>query len=178
MANVTVFCAGSSGNRDVHIDAARRLGAALATRGHTLVYGGASTGLMGIVADAALGAGGKVIGILPGVLEKREIAHRGLTELKIVGSLAERKELLLGLADAIVALPGGLGTLDELFEAATFAQIGIRTFPIGVVNVEGYYDHLLSFLDRATEDGLLQKAYRALVRAAPTPEALLDSFGL
>jgi len=178
MANVTVFCAGATGNRDVHVDAAKRLGLALAARGHTLVYGGASTGLMGIVADAALSAGGKVIGILPGVLEKREIAHRGLTELKIVGSLAERKELLLGLADAIVALPGGLGTLDELFEAATFAQIGIRAFPIGVVNVEGYYDLLLAFLDRATEDGLLQKQFRALVQSATTPEALLHSFGI
>ncbi len=178
MSHVTVFCAGSSGNRPVHIDAAARLGTAIASRGHSLVYGGANGGLMGVVADAALAAGGKVIGILPGVLEKREIAHRGLTELHIVASLAERKDMLLGLADAIVALPGGLGTLDELFEAATWAQIGLKTFPVGAVNVEGYYDHLLAFLDRATEDGLLQPPYRRLVQTAPTPEALLDLLGM
>ncbi len=178
MPHVTVFCAGSSGHLPVHIDAAARLGAAIASRGHTLVYGGATYGLMGIAADAALAAGGRVIGILPAVLEKREIAHRGLTELRIVASMAERKDVLLGLADAVVALPGGLGTLDELFEAATWAQIGIKTFPIGAVNVQGYYDHLFAFLDRATEDGLLQPQYRALVKAAPTPEALLDLLGM
>lgn len=178
MPNVTVFCAGSSGNHEAHRDAAVRLGKAIASRGHTLVYGGATGGLMGLVADAALGAGGKVVGVLPEVLERRELAHRGLTELRIVRSLAERKDLLLGLADAVVSLPGGLGTLDELFEAATWAQIGLKTFPIGVVNVDGYYDSLLAFLDRAAADGLLLPQYRALVRAAPTAEGLLDAFGL
>lgn len=178
MASVTVFCAGSPGIHPHHQNAASRLGTAIAARGHTLVYGGASVGLMGIVADAALAAGGKVVGILPAMLERREIGHRGLTELRIVETLAARKELLLGMADAVVALPGGLGTLDELFEAATWAQLETKAFPIGVVNTEGYYDHLLAFLDRATDDGLLMPRYRALVKAAPTPEALLDAFGL
>jgi uncharacterized protein (TIGR00730 family) len=178
MSNVTVFCAGSSGHHEAHRDAAVQLGKAIASRGHTVVYGGASVGLMGLVADAALGAGGKVVGILPELLEKRELAHRGLTELRIVGSMSERKDLLLGLADAVVSLPGGLGTLDELFEAATWAQLGLKTFPIGVINVDGYYDGLLSFLDRATADGLLLPQYRALVRAAPTAEGLLDALGM
>lgn len=178
MSNVAVFCAGGPGHVEAHREAAARLGAAIAARGHVVVYGGASVGLMGIVADAALGAGGKVIGILPAVLEKREIAHHGLTELKIVASLAERKDLMLGLADAVVSLPGGLGTLDELFEAATWAQLGMKTFPIGVVNVNGYYDGILSFLDRAAEDGLLLPQYRKLVQAAPTSEGLLELLGL
>jgi uncharacterized protein (TIGR00730 family) len=178
VSHVTVFCAGSPGVHAAHREAASRLGREIAVRGHTLVYGGASVGLMGTVADGALAAGGRVIGILPVLLKQREIAHAGLTELRIVESLAERKEQLLGLADAVVALPGGLGTLDELFEAATWAQLGMRAFPIGVVNVDGYYDGLLSFLDRAAHEGLLQPAYRALVRAAASPEALLDSFGL
>lgn len=178
MPYITVFCAGSPGNHPPHQDAAARLGAAIAARGHTLVYGGAIGGLMGIVADSALAAGGKVIGVLPEVLEQRELAHKGLTELRIVSTLAKRKDHLLGIADAIVALPGGLGTLDELFEAATWAQIGLKAFPIGVVNVNGYYDALLAFLDRATHDGLLLPKYRGLVRAAPTPEALLDALGM
>lgn len=178
MSHVTVFCAGSPGNTPVHLEAAVRLGQAIASRGHVLVYGGACLGLMGAVADAALAAGGQVIGILPKVLEGREIAHLSLTELKIVASLAERKELLLGLADAVVTLPGGFGTLDELFEAATWAQLNMKTFPIGIVNVNGYYDHLFQFLDRAVEDGLLQARYRDFIRSAPSPEALLDSFGL
>lgn len=178
MPHITVFCAGSSGHGPTHLEVASRLGKAIAARGHTLVYGGAAVGLMGAVADAVLAGGGKVIGILPRVLEQREVAHRGLTELKIVGSLAERKDLLLGLADAVVALPGGLGTLDELFEAATWAQLGLKACPIGVVNVDGYYDHLLRFLDRAAEDGLLQPQYRAFIQTAPSPEALLDAFGL
>jgi len=178
MSHVTVFCAGSPGHGRTHLEAANRLGKAIASRGHVLVYGGAALGLMGAVADAALSAGGQVIGILPRVLQLREIAHRGLTELKIVESLAERKDLLLGLADAVVALPGGLGTLDELFEAATWSQLGLKTCPIGVVNVDGYYDHLLLFLDRAQQDGLLMPQYRVFIRTAPTPEALLDAFGL
>ena len=178
MANVTVFCAGSAGNHPAHIDSARRLGTAIASRGHTLVYGGASGGLMGTLAEAALAAGGRVIGILPQVLEKREIGHPRLTELRIVASMAERKNLLLDMADAVVALPGGLGTLDELFEAATWAQIGLKSFPIGAVNIDGYYDHLFAFLDRAANDGLLQLPYRGLVKQATTPEAVLDLLGM
>ncbi|MEZ4301725.1 MAG: TIGR00730 family Rossman fold protein [Polyangiaceae bacterium] len=178
MAHVTVFCAGNPGNNPAHQEAARELGQAIAARGHTLVYGGANGGLMGIVADSALGAGGKVIGVLPRVLEEREIAHRGLTELKIVHTLAERKDVLLGLADAVVSLPGGLGTLDELFEAATWGQLSLKDFPIGVVSTEGYYDHLMTFLDRAEKDGLLLPQYRKLIQSAPTPTALLDAFGI
>ncbi|MFO0590119.1 MAG: TIGR00730 family Rossman fold protein [Polyangiaceae bacterium] len=178
MANITVFCAGAAGNHPAHQEAAKRLGTSIATRGHTLVYGGASGGLMGILAESALAAGGRVIGILPQVLEKREIGHPRLSELRIVASMAERKNMLLDLADAVVALPGGLGTLDELFEAATWAQIGLKTFPIGAVNIDGYYDHLFAFLDRAAQDGLLQLPYRGLVRSASTPEAVLDLLGM
>ncbi|MBK8255396.1 MAG: TIGR00730 family Rossman fold protein [Polyangiaceae bacterium] len=178
MANITVFCAGNPGNLPIHPLAAQSLGTAIAKRGHTLVYGGANGGLMGAVADATLAAGGKAVGILPKVLEKREIAHTGLTDLRVVESLSERKDLLLGMADAVVTLPGGLGTLDELFEAATWAQLNLKNFPIGVINTLGYYDHLLWFLDRAVTDGLLLPHYRALIQSADTPEALLDLFQL
>lgn len=178
MANITVFCAGNPGKLTAHVDAAKSLGSAIAGRGHTLVYGGANSGLMGAVADAALSAGGKVVGILPKVLEKREVAHTGLTELRIVESLSERKDLLLGMADAVATLPGGLGTLDELFEAATWAQLTLKNFPIGVINTLGYYDQLLAFLDRAEADGLLLAHYRKLILSAPTPDALLDLFGV
>lgn len=178
MACVTVFCAGNPGKNPIFTEAAARLGRAVAARGHTLVYGGARGGLMGTVADSALGAGGKVVGVLPRVLQEREIAHKGLTELRLVETLAQRKELLLGMADAVVALPGGLGTLDELFEAATWAQLSMKAFPIGVVSTAGYYDDLLRMLDHAEEEGLLLAQYRRLVVAEPTPEALLDRFAL
>ncbi len=178
MANITVFCGGNPGNKPAHQKAAAELGAEIANRGHTLVYGGASVGLMGIVADAALAASGKVIGILPEVLEKREIAHTGLTELRIVKSLAERKDLLLNLADAVVSLPGGFGTLDELFEAATWVQLGMKRFPMGLVNVDGFYDDLLSFLDRAVTDGLLMPDYRRAIVSAPSANALFSLFAM
>jgi uncharacterized protein (TIGR00730 family) len=153
--------------------AARDLGGLLAQSGIGLVYGGASIGLMGAVADAVLGAGGEAIGVIPVGLRRREVAHDGLSELRTVGSMHERKATMSELADAFVALPGGLGTLDELLEAATWTQLGIHAKPCGLLNVGGYWDSLLAQLDRAGEDGFLRADHRRVLLVDTDPVALL-----
>jgi uncharacterized protein (TIGR00730 family) len=173
VARVAVFCGSSTGADERYASAALALADALATRGHGLVYGGASVGLMGVLADAALAAGVEVIGVIPEGLFDREIAHRGLTELHAVPSLAERKALMAELADAFVALPGGYGTLDELFEMVTWTQLGVHAKPVGLLEVGDFWAPLRAFLAGAQAAGFVR---RRLVDHDTDAGALLDRF--
>ena len=176
MKRICVFCGSSPGARPEYVQAARRLGQTLAHRGLTLVYGGARVGTMGQIAQAALAAGGEVIGVIPRALVDMEVAYTGLSDLRIVGSMHERKALMADLADAFVALPGGLGTIDELFEVLTWAQLGLHHKPCGLLNVCGYYDRLVDFLDHTVEQHFVQAAHRHMLLMAESAEALLDAF--
>ncbi len=175
LARVCVFCGSSPGAHPAYLDAARSLGAALARRRLELVYGGASVGLMGAVADAALAAGGEVTGVIPGALQAKELAHGGLTRLEVVGSMHERKARMSDLADAFVALPGGMGTLEELAEILTWAQLGLHRKAAGVLDVRGYWRPLLAFLDHAVQERFLRPEHRALLLAREDPAELLDA---
>jgi len=173
MRRLCVFCGSSTGNRAEYRDAARRLGELLASRGIGLVFGAGHVGLMGVLADAALTAGGEVIGVIPHALIDREIAHQGLTRLIEVTTMHERKAGMAERADAFVALPGGYGTLDEFFEIVSWAQLGIHAKPCILLNTGGYYDGLLRFLDSAVTEGFMKPENRALIRlAADATEAL------
>jgi uncharacterized protein (TIGR00730 family) len=163
---VCVFCGSTDGKSPLYATAARSLGQRLAASGMGLVYGGASVGLMGLLANSVLEAGGEVIGVLPSVLKDREIAHPCLTRLHFVGSMHERKALMASLADAFVALPGGYGTLDEFLEILTWAQLKIHSKPCILINTAGYYDGLLAFLDQAVREGFLKRENRGLVLVA------------
>jgi len=174
---ICVFCGSSPGARPIYVQAARRLGQTLADRGLTLVYGGARVGTMGQLAQAALDAGGRVIGVIPRALVDREVAHTGLSELRIVSSMHERKALMSNLSDAFIALPGGLGTIDEFFEVLCWSQLGLHTKPCGLLNVGGYYDRLTAFLDHTVEEQFVRASHRALVLVEQDVEALLDAFG-
>ena len=154
--------------------AAHELGALLASQGISLIYGGARIGLMGAVADAALASGGEVIGVIPDPLVLDEVVHTGLTRLDVVGSMHERKARMLDLADGVIAMPGGLGTLEELFEALTWAQLRFHSKPIGMLNVNGYFDALLTFLDNSVATGFVSVQNRMLLLDAPTPNSLVD----
>lgn len=174
MKRVCIFCGANTGSRPAFVAAARDMGATLAQRRQGVVYGGGNVGLMGAVADAALAAGGEVIGVIPKTLVERELAHEGVSALHVVGSMHERKALMADLSDGFIAMPGGFGTLDEFFEVLTWAQLGLHGKPCGLLNVDGYFDHLLRFLDRAVADGLLQPNNRAMFLVETTPRALLD----
>ncbi|MGD9904606.1 MAG: TIGR00730 family Rossman fold protein [Vicinamibacterales bacterium] len=174
MRRVCVFCGSSHGARPAYAEAARALGRLLAERGLGLVYGGGNVGLMGVVADAVLAAGGEVIGVIPHGLMAREIGHRGVTTLHVVDSMHERKAQMAALADAFVALPGGIGTFEELFEAITWTQLGLHAKPCGLLNVAGFYDDLLRFLDGAWAEGFIKPETRAILSASADPVALLD----
>ena len=176
MKAICVFCGSSYGTRDTYSDAAQSTGRILAENGYTLVYGGAKVGLMGTVADAALDAGGKVIGVLPRALQDKEIGHEGLTELHLVGSMHERKAMMADLSDAFIALPGGVGTLEEIFEVWTWGQLGYHQKPCGFLNIDGYYDHLIQFLDHQTDQGFTKKVMRDMAQIADTPDAMLRLF--
>jgi len=171
---VCVYCGSNSGSLPAFAGAARKLGAALARRGLGLVYGGGCVGLMGMVADAAVAQGGEVIGVIPEVLAKKEIAHFSLKDLRVVGSIHERKALMAELADAFIALPGGFGTMEEFCEALTWAQLGLHHKPLGLLNVAGFYDPLLAFFDHAVERNFIRPAHRQLVLAETAPDLLLD----
>jgi hypothetical protein len=173
---VCVFCGSSPGRQAAYADTARGLGVELVRRGLGLVYGGGSVGLMGVVADAVLAAGGEAIGVLPRGLARKEFAHSGLTELHLVGSMHERKALMASLSDGFVALPGGLGTLEEVFEVLTWSQLGIHRKPIGLVDVQGYWSGLLTLLRHAVEEGFIRPEYAGLLLVDSTPTALLDRF--
>jgi uncharacterized protein (TIGR00730 family) len=171
---VCVFCGASSGRAAAYASTARSFGAAVAARGCSLVYGGGKVGLMGAVADGALASGGEAVGVIPQALVERELAHEGLTELHVVGSLHERKALMSELADAFVALPGGFGTLDELMEQLTWSQLGLHAKPIGLLEVEDYWRPLIAFARHATEEGFVREADLASIAVAGDAEALLD----
>jgi uncharacterized protein (TIGR00730 family) len=170
-----VFCGSNAGQDPVYLATARALGEALAASGIGLVYGGASVGLMGAVADAALAKGGNVIGVMPQALVDKEIAHKGLTDLRVVGSMHERKALMAELADGFVALPGGLGTFEELFEVWTWAQLGYHRKPCALLNAGGFYDKLTDFLDDVVERGFVKPIHRAMLIVESDPAALIDA---
>lgn len=174
MRRICVFCGASSGRRSAYADAARDFGAVLARRGLGLVYGGGRVGLMGAVADGALGAGGEVTGVIPQELVDRELAHAGLAELHVVGSLHERKALMAELADGFVALPGGFGTLDELMEQLTWSQLGLHAKPVGLLDVEGYWRSLITLARHATEEGFVREADLAAIAVGADADELLD----
>lgn len=174
MRRICVFCGSSMGTRPVYAEFARGLGALLAARGIGLVYGGSKVGLMGVIADAALAAGGEVIGVMPELLVRKEIGHSGLTELHLVKSMHERKAMMVDLADGFIALPGGFGTLDEFCEVLTWAQLGLHGKPCGILNTDGYFDGLLRMFDHAVEEQFLRPAHRMMVLADEDPEVLLD----
>ena len=174
MHRIAVYCGSWTGDSSVFKIAATELGALIASKGIALVYGGARIGLMGAVADAVLASGGEVIGVIPEALMLDEVGHTGLTRLDVVDSMHERKARMLELADAVIAMPGGLGTLEELFEALTWAQLRFHAKPIGMLNVNGYFDALLRFLDDGVSTGFLSARNRALLLDATTPESLLN----
>ncbi|HEY0411023.1 MAG TPA: TIGR00730 family Rossman fold protein [Candidatus Dormibacteraeota bacterium] len=174
MHTVCVFCGSCAGDRPEYRQAAVDLGEALVARGARLVYGGGRVGLMGVIADAVLAAGGEVVGVIPAHLSSREVAHSGLTDLRVVGSMHERKQLMFDLSDAFVALPGGLGTLEELLEITTWAQLGLHRKPVGILDVLGYFDGLVTLLDHAVLSGFLTPHNRGLILLGLDPDALLD----
>jgi uncharacterized protein (TIGR00730 family) len=174
MRRVCIFCGSSAGGRDVYAETARALGAALIRRRIGLVFGGGRIGLMGIVADTVLAAGGEVIGVIPEALVAKELAHNGVSDLRVVSSMHERKALMAELADAFVALPGGYGTFEEFCEVLTWAQLGFHRKPCGLLNVDGFYDPLLAFFDHAVAERFVRPAHRLLVLEESDPERLLD----
>jgi uncharacterized protein (TIGR00730 family) len=171
-----VFSGSSPGAHPDYAEAADQLGRALAQRGIGLVYGGAHVGLMGVLADAALDAGGEVVGVIPQALVEREIAHRGVSDLRIVGSMHERKALMADLADGFIALPGGMGTLEELFEVYTWTQLGLHAKPLGLLDVRGYYAQLAGFLDHAVEERFLTPEHREMLVVEDRAEAMIEAF--
>lgn len=170
---ICVFCGSSAGFRDAYAAAARSLAQTVVRRGIGIVYGGGNVGLMGILADTALAAGGEVIGVIPKSLVAKEVAHGGLTELRVVDTMHERKAAMADLADAFVAMPGGYGTFDEFCEVLTWTQLGLHRKPSGILNVDGYYDFLLSLFDHAVAEGFIKPAHRAMVLSDSSPESLV-----
>jgi uncharacterized protein (TIGR00730 family) len=173
---ICVFCGSAPGRRPENLAAARAMGEALARRGIGLVNGGGHVGLMGATADGALAAGGETIGVIPRALMDRELGHRGMTELRVVESMHERKALMAELSDGFVALPGGIGTLEELFEAWTWAGLAIHAKPVGVLDVDGYWDPLLQMADRMVDEGFLPAHLRRSLLVAREPDPLIDAF--
>lgn len=174
MKHLCVFCGSNSGAIPAFEEAARAMGAMLARRDITLVYGGGNIGLMGAIGDAVMAAGGKAIGIIPEALMRKEHGHRGITELRVVKSMHERKAMMADLADGFVAMPGGYGTLEEYCEVLTWTQLGFHRKPCGLLNVAGFYDPLLAFFDRATDQKFVRAEHRTLVLAGTDPEKLID----
>jgi len=176
MQHICVFAGSNYGNRPEYRQAAQALGQELVARGLGLVYGGASVGLMGVIADSVLARGGEVIGVIPRGLFKREFPHSGLTQLHEVGSMHERKALMADLADGFIALPGGFGTFDELFEITTWAQLGLHSKPVGLLDVAGYFTPLLALITHASTEGFIPPRHIDIILHESTPSALLDRF--
>ncbi len=172
---VCVYCGSRTGHRSEYESVASAMGRAIAERGIGVVYGGGQVGLMGIVADAAIAAGGEVVGVIPHGLAAREVDHPGITHLHKVESMHERKAMMADLSDAFIAMPGGIGTLEELTEMWSWAYLGIHRKPIGLLNVAGYFDPLLEFMDRALEEGFVRDVHRRLLTVADHPRSLLDA---
>jgi uncharacterized protein (TIGR00730 family) len=177
MKRVCVFCGSSAGNNPAYREMAVAVGGLLARRGIGLVYGGGNVGLMGIVADAALAGGGEVIGVIPHALHEREVAHAGVTDLRVVDSMHTRKAMMAELSDAFIAMPGGVGTFEEFFEAVTWTQLGVHRKPCGLLNVGGFYTPLSAFIDHAVSEGFIKPVHRAIVIVDDDPERLLDTLG-
>jgi len=173
MNSISVFCASSSGFDESWMREARHVGEYLATKNITLVYGGGRVGLMGAVADGALAKQGKVIGVIPNFLNSKEIAHSGVTELICVETMHERKTIMDEMSEGIIALPGGFGTMEELFEMITWAQLGLHQKPVGILNTNGLYDHLIAFIDHLVQVGLLKKENQEMLLVDNTIEALI-----
>lgn len=176
MKRICVYCGSNPGLRQEYTEAAVAVGEALAARGLGLVYGGGAVGLMGVVADAALASGAEVIGVIPEKLMRKEIAHAGVTEMHVTKTMHERKALMTDLADGFIALPGGIGTFDELFETWTWGQLGYHRKPFGLLNVADYYTPLVTFLDHVTEQGFMRAEHRAALMVETYVETLLDRF--
>lgn len=173
---LAVFCGSNAGARPEYVQGARTFGALLAERGIGVVYGGSSVGLMSALAESVLDEQGDIIGVIPQMLVEREVAHKALSDLRVVGSMHERKALMAELADGFVALPGGIGTLEEFFEIWTWAQLGMHAKPCGLFNIAGYFDPLLAFLDRSVEEKFVRDVHRTMVIVDSDPVALLSKF--
>jgi uncharacterized protein (TIGR00730 family) len=174
MKTICVYCGSADGVRPVFYEAARAMGNALAETGYRLVYGAGATGLMGAVANAALEAGGHVIGVIPSIFNTPTLAHMGLSELEVVENIHIRKARMIELADGFIALPGGYGTLEELFEALTWAQIGLHEKPVGLLNVDGYYDPLLALVEKIMREGFIYAEHRAFLEHSADPLDLIS----
>ena len=175
MKRVCVFCGSSVGNRSEYSDFAEALGRILAARKIGLVYGGGNVGLMGVIADAAIAAGGEVIGVIPQALKDREIAHTGVRDLRVVDSMHTRKAMMAELADAFIAMPGGVGTFEEFFEAITWTQLGLQRKPCGLLNVGGFYSPLVAFIDQAVTEGFIKPIHRSMIAVDDNPERLVNT---
>ncbi|WP_421790619.1 TIGR00730 family Rossman fold protein [Hyphobacterium sp.] len=176
LSSICVYCGSNSGTHPEYLAAARAMGEALAERELSLIYGGGKVGLMGAVADACLAAGGRVVGIIPEFLAVKEVAHKGLTELIVVDSMHTRKAEMERLSDGFIAMPGGIGTMEELFEIWTWSQLGQHRKPCGLLDAAGYFDHLNAFLDRMSADGFVNPEHRAMLHRSDDANALLDAF--
>ncbi|MDP1636222.1 MAG: TIGR00730 family Rossman fold protein [Gallionellaceae bacterium] len=176
MKSICVYCGSNPGRQDAYSNAAHDLAKSLVDRNLRLVYGGASVGIMGMVADAVLQLGGQAVGVIPEALARKEVAHTNLAELHVTQSMHERKTLMAELSDGFIALPGGIGTLEEIFEIWTWAQLGFHRKPCGLLNIEGYFDSLTTFLDHAVAEQFVKKPHRSMLIVEHEPEALLDRF--
>lgn len=174
--SICVYCGSSPGRLDAYATAARALAALLVEQNIRLVYGGANVGIMGLLADTVLQLGGEVVGVIPEALVQKEVAHAGLTELHVTQSMHERKTLMAEFSDGFIALPGGIGTLEELFEVWTWAQLGFHNKPCGLLNIEGYFDSLALFLDHAVAEQFVKQAHRSMLMVESDPEAILERF--
>lgn len=174
MQRICIYCGSSPGNNPIYRDVAERLATEMVSRNLGLVYGGASIGIMGVIADAVMAQGGEVIGVIPKVLVEKEVSHMSLTDLRVVNSMHERKSLMAELADGFIALPGGLGTLEELFEILTWAQLGLHQKPCALLNVNGYYDALISFLDLAVAEQFVKPKHRGLLLVEQNPSRVIE----
>ena len=174
MKRLAIYCGSATPADPFYLDLAREVGHTLATRGIGVVYGGGRLGLMGAVADSALAAGGEVIGVIPQALVDAEVAHRGLTELHVVDTMHQRKQAFTDLSDGFVTIPGGTGTMDELWEAMSWAQLGYHAKPVGLLNTAGYYDHLIAFVEKMAEVGFMRPMHRNILLVADTLDILLD----
>ena len=173
MKSICVFCGSRLGSKPIYRETAKSVGQLIAQQQLRLVYGGGNIGLMGVVADAVLEHGGEVVGVIPGHLQEKEVGHAGLTELHVVSTMHERKALMANLSDAFIALPGGFGTFEEFCEILTWAQLDLHRKPCGLLNVDGFYDPLLTLFDRAVDDGFLRPEYRSMVLTATDADELL-----
>lgn len=174
LRRVAVFCGSRHGANPQYAQAAQTLGRVMLDRGLGLVFGGGNVGLMGVIADEVLSGGGEVLGVIPKMLEEREVAHTGISELIVVDTMHDRKRKIYGLSEAVIAMPGGIGTYEELFEALTWNQLGIHALPAGLLNVGGYWDPLLDMLDRSVDQGFFPAANRDRILSDADPESLLD----